>query len=996
MGRSSQAGLIGRDGDLERLADAFRVAAAGTPRVVILGGEAGIGKTRLLDAFSRQVTAQGGRALLGGCLDLAASGLPLLPLAEILRGLVRTEDPARLDALLGAGRRDLARLVPELDDEADAHPDPIQASRLFEIVLGLVGRMAADRPTLLAVEDVHWIDPAARDLCSFLVRNLRDERVLLVLTYRSDDLVPANKIVGWLAGLARHERAERMELRRLDRPAVARQAAAMLGGTADPALVDEIWRRSDGNPYFVEELVASRDAGQGRPDTLIEILGAHLAQLTEATRRLLGAMAIGGRSIREELVAEVTDQPIELVRTSLRELVEQRIIEREDAERGQPGFRHALLREVAIAELLPGERRALHERYAIALTARPELGDPSPAGAAAELAHHWEAAGRVDEAYGAAVRAGEAAAAVAAYDEAARQLAKAIDLLEQLPRPPEAGEKVGLLRNAADAADLAGDVGRALALTRSALALTDATADPQLAGLLHSRIGYLLWASGDANAGLEAHRRAVELVPAKPSSAARAQVLGAIGAALMGVGRYAESREVCEEAIRCAAAVGATSHEARARNMLGSDLVGLGEVDAGLNELRRSRDLAQRGGPPELLVVAHHNLALNLAQAGDHAAALAEAQEGRQAARRLGLERRFGMDLAALSADVLIRLGRWDEAASTLAEGLALDPAGRGTVYLAATAARLAALSGDLTAARERLAVAEELATGELDADLAAYLARTRAEVAQAEDRPDAVLAAVVDGLDLPASAHDLNVRPPLLALGLRATADLAETARARRDGDALERARSAAEPLTAGLDDVPLEAYRALGDGERSRVDGVLDPTAWDAAASALDLLPDPHLAAYARYRAAEAALRAGARREEVGARLRVAHGAAVRMGAAQLVDAARTLARRGRIELGEEGAGPVWPEPAAESVTKAPVARVAPPAGGLSPREIEVIRLVAMGRTNGEIAQELFISRKTAAVHVTHILDKLGVANRVEAAMAATRLGLVPAGEE
>jgi DNA-binding CsgD family transcriptional regulator/tetratricopeptide (TPR) repeat protein len=544
---------------------------------------------------------------------------------------------------------------------------------------------------------------------------------------------------------------------------------------------------------------------------------------------------------------------------------------------------------------------------------------------------------------------------------------------------------------------------RALDLALEARTLVDASADPSTAALLHARIGYLRWALGDADGGLEDHREAVRLVPPDPPTAVRARVLGALAGSLMGPGRHAESADVARAAIACATAVGAKSEEARARNVLGSNLVALGEVDAGLAELTRSRELAAEAGPPDMLVVVHHNLALNLAQAGRLDEALSEALAGRDAARSLGLERRFGMNLVALAADVLLRLGRWDEADALTREGLALDPRDRGTVYLSAVRGRLHALRGEVEEATRRLDLADELSTGALGADLSAYLRRGRAEAALALGRPDEALALVEPAIE-GSGSHVAFVRAPLLAVGLRAAADVAERARASRDQEAVTRVartsarlREALEGIRVVAHDQALAAVVALGDAEGRRVDG--EPADWAGLAIRFDAVPDPERAAYARFRAAEQELRARGTRADAESLLRDAHTAAEQLGAEPLRGEIEALARRARISLAVVSAGATSAVPSSSANGGAgpgPTNGVAAlRKAGLSSREIEVLQLVAAGRTNGEIAERLFITRKTAGVHVTHILDKLAVSNRVEAAMVAARLGLAPAGD-
>ncbi len=977
-------------------------AAAGRPSVVIVEGEAGIGKSRLLAELGRQASERSHWVLVGGCLDMAGGGVPFLPLAEALRGLSRSTPPERLEAHLGPARFELAALLPELwPAEASPRSDPIPAAattgagpaaRMFGVVLSLMGRLGAEAPVLAVFEDVHWIDRASRDLVTFLCRNLTHERVLLVLSVRTDDLTPADPTAAWLAELERQPRVHRIGLDRLDRAGVAHQIEAILGSRPSPGLVERIASRSDGNPFFVEELLAAENAGGAAPRTLEAILAARLAGLSPSSAEAVAALAVAGRPAEETLLRTVLDRPETEVRAALREAIDRQVLEL-DRSRGAYRFRHALLADVARTGLLPGERRSLHERYAETLASRPELADASPAGAAAELAHHWDAADRVDEAYRASLDAAAATESVAAHAQALRHYERALELFDRAS-PGVATDRLGLLRRAADAADLASEIPRAMELVAAALAMVDEAADPTLCGLLHGRLGYLTWASGDGPGGLHHHLEAARLVPADPPSVERARVLGGLGGALMGVGRYAESREICESAVACAVATGARSEEARARNMLGSDLVALGDVAEGLEQLERSRRIAAEAGPPEMLIVTHHNYALNLAQAGRLEDALAEADAGREQARRAGLERRYGPDLAALATDVLIRLGRWDDAAAVATEGLDLDPAGLGTVYLSAVRGRLHALRGEWEEATERFEIADRLAAGDVDPHLAAFVARGRAELLLGAGDPGGALTAVQKGLSGLGSTPDAYAAVPLLMLGLQAAADLGELCRASRDADGLARATDAGGALSASVLD--LDARRAdpvlgplidLALAEGERLEGRAEPARWMAAAERLDELPDPYLAAYARFRGAEAELRSRGVRGGRAEHLAAAHAAATRVGAGPLRRSIEELALRARVALAPMPAEPAPDGGSAESGAPVPAT---PGVAGLSAREVEVLRLVALGQSNGEIAERLFITRKTAAVHVTHILDKLGVANRVEAAMVAARLGL------
>jgi DNA-binding CsgD family transcriptional regulator/tetratricopeptide (TPR) repeat protein len=989
--------IVGRDEELARIERALDAAAGGRPVLVLVRGEAGIGKSRLVREAIARARGRGSAVLHGACLDLGGDGLPYLPVVEALRGFARETPPDHLLALIGPALPDLAALLPELGAADDAtEPRPaLDRARLFERFLGFLGRLGAPAPALAVVEDVQWIDPATRDLVTFLVRNVTTESLVALLTCRTDDLAPGHPVLAWMAELGRAPGAVRVDLGRLTRTDVARQLEAIAEGPVAEDIIDSIWRRSEGHPLFAEELLGTGATnGLGATPSLVEVLLGRVTSLEPETLRVVETLAVAGRPVDERLIGPLVDRTGREVGAALREATVRGVLVA--LPDGRHGFRHELLREVVEGQLSAGERRELHERFARRLEERPDLADQSPAGPESELAHHWAAAGRPVEAYRAAITAAAAADAVHAFGDAQRLLERAIGLAATLPADdrPGVGERLDLHRRAADAADLAGAFDMAIAHVRAALLLLDAFAQPAVAGSLHSRLGYLMWARGDADAALDEHREAVRLVPAEPPSTERAHVLASLGGALMGLGRWSESRSVCEAAIDCAVAAGAVAEESRARNMLGSDLVALGDIDGGLRELRESRRLAA-SGPTELQVVAAHNLALNLLAADRLDEALEEASAGREIARMGGLERRYGMDLAALAGDVLIRLGRWEDADWVTTEGLALDQRGLGTTYLAAVRAWLLAGRGEVDEAGRRLAAIDRTS---LEPDIAAFIARVEAETALNANHPSDAVAATERGLARLAGLDDVLWGTPLVGLALRALAELAESARASRDDAALDDGRERSTVLRARLADLAARAttpssraWVATANAEVRRVDGTASDDAWPAVATAWDAVPDPAEAAYARFRAAETALRRSGVRADVAEMLRAAHATAAGLGAKPLQASVEALAQRARVRLDQVRVS----QPEDQAAPPPPAGREARPRG-LSAREIEVLRLVAAGRSNGEIAERLFITRKTAGVHVTHILDKLGVSNRVEAAMAAARLGLAPDGDE
>ncbi|MDQ1487074.1 MAG: hypothetical protein QOJ62_2767, partial [Actinomycetota bacterium] len=261
--------FVGRAQELAALERAMQAGAEGQPIFALIGGEAGVGKTRLVEELSARATDAGFLVLVGHCLELGADGLPLAPLVDALRALARARSRDELLELLGPARRGLARLLPELDPEAaaDAREADGRAAQLLELVLGLVNRLSAERPLMLVLEDLHWADQSTLELVAFLVRSMREARVLLVATYRSDELHRRHPLRPLLSGWERVRSVERLELARFDRDEVSTQLDAILARKSGPELVDVIFDRSGGNAFLVEELVGVVQAG-GDPTDL--------------------------------------------------------------------------------------------------------------------------------------------------------------------------------------------------------------------------------------------------------------------------------------------------------------------------------------------------------------------------------------------------------------------------------------------------------------------------------------------------------------------------------------------------------------------------------------------------------------------------------------------------------------------------------------------------------------------------------------------------------
>jgi DNA-binding CsgD family transcriptional regulator len=1004
--------FVGRTEELARLAAAGDRAAGGTPTAVLIGGEAGVGKTRLVGEVVAGARAAGATVLAGGCVELGGEGVPFAPLIEALRAFVRDLDEAALARLVpGQARAELARLLPELGppgtpgagERAAFGGDPgpwSEQGRLFELLLGLLERVGAEQPAVLVVEDLHWADRSTRDLLAFLHRNLRHGRLLLVLTYRSDELHRRHPLRPFLAELDRGRRVERLELPRFGPAEVAAQLAGIQGAPVPAELAERIHTRSGGNAFFVEELAAAAVTGARAdgelPPSLRDTLLARIELLAEPTQQVLAVVAVAGAAVTDPLLAEVAALPEAELLAGLREAVSAHVL-LADAGDGTYGFRHALVKEAVYAELLPGERTRLHARFAAALAARDGGGDP---GLAAELAWHWYAAHDLERALPAAVEAGLAAEGAYAFAEAQRQFERALELWERSGEPaPEVGmDKAELLARAGEAAANAGAADRAVALVRGALAEVDPAADPLLAGQLTERLAFHLRVAGRPGA-FEAYQEAVRLVPPGPT-VARARVLAGLGQALMLRARFAEAIATCEEAIEVARAAGAPVVEAHALNSLGTALARLDEdnPDRGLAHLWEARRRAAELGAAKDEARACVNLSDLLEDLGRLDEAVAVATEGIEVARAAGLSRTFGAFLAGNAASALYNQGRWEESARISRASLELgDDEDLNTVTLRGSMAVLDAGRGDFERALGHVRAARRLSGDEFIAvQYPPLLAAAEAEVAAWRGRHEEAAAAVADGLAaLQGPLNDLRACM-LLALGLRVEAERAELAAARHDPATLADARLVADGLARWATDTlagPGAAWRrallATCQAEKARGDGEAGPERWLAAVAAWERASHPYPLAMARWRAAEALLAGRGDRDLAAEQLRHGHAAAVELGAEPLRAELERLARLGRVQLGhdQEASDPGGQAPPAAAGEAVPPAA----ALGLTPRELEVLALVAEGRSNRQVGQALFISAKTASVHVSNILAKLGTASRVEAAAVAYRLGLL-----
>ncbi|MFF0085147.1 AAA family ATPase [Streptomyces canus] len=962
--------LIGREDELTRLSGVLERARSGEARAVLVAGDAGVGKTRLLDEVMGRAATAGMTVLTGHCVDLGDVGLPYLPFTEVLGALAQDERFA--DAL--AAYPAVGRLL-----GGGAVGDSGGRLRLFEGIAGLLADLSDIAPLLLVLEDLHWADQSSRDLLRFLLSRgilqrsaggTPTHRLAVLASYRADDLHRRHPLRPLLAELVRLPGVERLELRPMADGEVARLVRSLREGPLPDHTVRRIVERAEGNAFYAEELLAATGSGDGGvPSGLADVLLIRFEQLSDTAQQMLRTAAVAGRRVEHDLLRDAVRLSEEELETALREAIGRQLLV--PGEGDTYAFRHALAREAVYADLLPGERARLHGAFARLLDGRGHRAE-----SAAERAHHYRESHDLAEALAASLEAADHAQRVGAPAEELRHLEAALDLwsaVEPTARPSGEGVGlVGLMLRASAAAAHTGALHRAVSLTRAALAGVGQEADSELAARVRYTLAGNLMSVDNLTAAFAYSSEALAMIPADPPSrtwvwAAATHVLAA-----RHVGENETALRVARQALDRAEELGVTDAQADL-------LISLAVVEGdgrrsveGRERLRRARELARSSGNAPVETRALFNLAIGTFEAGHLEDSLPWITEGLDRARRAGLlSSPYPMEMRYLHLLVLYTLGRWDEcvrAASTDAEVL---PAAGG--YRIAPALYVALARGDFTAADR----ARTLLSGPFDwmAALVAGIALTEAAALQGDaegavERMRSTVAVLTDDTGTPP-----HVTVRLAALALSAVADRATELRLKGDQEGAHRwAETATELLVparalavhGGVAQGPEgQAWLARAEAEWTRAVSGPDVEAWAKAVAAFDF-GDVYEPARCRLRYAEALLAAD-RREEAVSEARAAREVFARLGATVLLEQVDELIRRGRL-------------------TEAP-----PTASLLTAREQDVLRLLARGRSNRQIGEELFITGKTASVHVSNILAKLGAASRTEAVAVAYRKGLI-----
>jgi DNA-binding NarL/FixJ family response regulator len=946
--------LVGREEECARLAQAIERTRAGGGSLLMMSGEAGVGKSRLA---AEALAAPDVVALQGA----AASGVttPYGPIVAALRSRLRGA-PRALDGC-GPLREHLALLLPELGRPALAS----DRATLFEAVRCAFAHLATDGPAVVVLDDLHWSDEASIELLAALAAPLRDLRVLVIASYRSDGL-PRDHRLRWLRNeLRRGGALEELPVEPLDREQTAALLAALLPEPPSPSLARMIHERTLGSPFFVEELVAALNVKgalqRGRrgleladrdevpvPDTIREAVVLATSDLSDAAREAAEAASVAGLSFELRTVAELAPE------AGLAELLEAELLT-EQGGTGRAAFRHALTREALYAEVPWLRRRALHRRLAEALEAR--------GGSSSEIAAHWLGAAERSRAREALVRAVAESEALHAYRDATRAGREVLELSME-DEPDEL--RVDMLDRYARCAELAGELGEAAKAWRELTAIRDARDDRLGVARAQRRLSAVCELNGERDAAFAAHRNAADaFADAGASADAAIERLSMADHHRKGA-RYGEAIEQAQAAERDAASAQRDDLVARALGLLGVVQAKGGEYETGLATVRRGLALALERDLTPVAAELYQRLSLVLYDAADYR----QAEEALDTA--LGLCRTgedAGTEVACITCLVYVlrERGEWTRACALGRELIEADTA----VWVAeGLVGAVHAFQGKLSSARRLLTASRSVSSTVGHYNM--YMDSTTA----------LAYVAAAEGLDDEAAAHcrallarwEESEDHHYAVWGIRwaATYLAGRGDRGGANACAEALARMAAD---AGHTDALAALAQAIG--ELTLLDG--DEA---GAAEHLTRAVELHRTLAIPFERAQIELRAGVVLAAAGLRDEALE---------RLCDAYRTASKLGARPLAAAAAQEV--ATLGESVAQRLGARAATRADGvqLTRRELEVLRHVSIGRTNREIAQELFLSPRTVDMHVRNLLGKLDCRSRVEAAHRAGELGLL-----
>ena len=945
--------IFGRDGEIGDFASLLHDTARSS--ITLLGGDAGIGKTRLVQEIAATCRAGAGIVLVGRCLDLGDSSAAYLPIIDIARTLQTLPATAGLQTIMPA--------------------EGLRPLEFFDSVAAMLDQLATLAPALVVLEDVHWADRATRELLTYLFTRDVAPGVHLVATYRTDDLHRRHPLRPTLAEWSRLPTVRRVLLNPLD-TVPARALVDHLRPGLDEGAAGEIIRRSGGNPFFTEELVnASMQhdsiAGPALPGDLADLLLVRTDSLDEDPRRVLRAAAVAGSLATDAAIECLAGLPAERLHAALRAAIDAHLLVA--TADGNYTFRHALLAEAVYDDLLPGERIRLHDKLTELLLRRAEPAE------SATLAMHAEQAGRLDTALHARVAAGKEALETAAPSNAARHFEKAIALAT---RHPELTDVPGDLPERAAEAHLAGgDPHRAADLIRDALrSFTGASLERArllrlyLSALLLTDLPTMHTMLGVDGLPDEADRLldvAIGWVRDGHDTVLLGQLLALKAHYLVAFERYDEATVTASDALAIGRTVDEPSIISDAMTTQ-AKLDGIaGDLSSALTTLEQVREQAAADGDIRAELRAMHQLAGLLARTDQYRDAAATFGRAIQRAKEVQARTElYGIDAIIFAATLAAKLGDWARVDELLAETDDLPPLARASTVAAHLAVDVA--RGRLAEVRDaheelRPYWRQDMFIMVNDAPGMIEVLGSSGDLAGAVAMYDDATETVQKVWRL--SVFDAQIRMSALLLSQLAdavTAKPRETARWADRVDQLEATLQAVLSVRGKRDSLGLEsrAWFARARAELARFRGD-NPLAVSEYRTAVALFAEAEFP----YEHARAELMLS----------RALHSADDRQEARRLADHALETARTlGATRLIAEVRGGRSRTDSSRSAT-------------LTPREQDVLGLVAAGLTNGQIAAQLFISTKTASVHVSNILAKLGAATRTESVELARRRGLL-----
>ena len=946
--------FVGRERERAALEAAAARARAGEGSIVLLAGEAGVGKSMLA------------RTALAGCdLELyegfgvqdGASAYG--PIAEALRAIRHARDG---EVPL---REQLAVILPELGPPAQV----VERATVFEAIRSMVAAAASQRPLALLLDDLQWADGATLNLLPALARTLESEPVLLVGAYRSDDVPRGHPIRRLRSELRRDRRLREIAVEPFDAAATGLLLERVLGAPAAPSLRDAIFDRTDGVPFFVTELglalAASERLSSGPagcelhagedlplPDSVRDAVLLRASGLSDEARAAIAVAAVAGQSFDVESVmaiAGLDEWPDELLRLGF--LVE--------GPAGDMAFRHALVRDAFYGDIPFLRRRTLHGLVAERLQA---AGVPAPI-----VAEHWSQAREPDRARRCFLAAADAAYAVHAYVDGARAARRALELWAD--GQDESG-RLDALERLARCAELGGEPGEAVREWRDVVDGRRREGDPLRIGEAARRLAGALEVQGRWEEALSTREEAAAAFASAGAAGEAASERLAAATHLRSAASFRPALQLLELARADARAAGRADLEARIMGLEGNVRARMGEGEEGLELVRAALTMALDRNLTAAAAEIYQRLADSLEHAGDYTAARATYDDAFAFCTASGLEPTAQLCLACLAV-ILRQNGDWDRAVTVTREVLASgDAIPHARAAASTTLGSILALRGETAPARALLLEAHSIA-GRIELTAAELLSGWGlALLEHTEKVPEAARERCHKILERWQRSDDRHYAISPLRW--------AATFLAEHGDDAGVRACAAALAQIAADAGQP-EAVSALAHalGETALLEGDAEQAAiqFERATELLREVGAPFERLESERRAAAALLAAG-RREEAVQRLVGAYRIARRLRARPSVQAlAASLA-----ELGEQ---------ADRRLSRLQAEQLGHE--GLTRRELDVLRLLAVGRTNREIADELFVSPRTVDMHVRNLLRKLDCRSRADAARRASELGLV-----